>query len=65
MIQAAEALVKALSTPEWPKNRLRPGSKMTQSSLTALQSYSAVQEVRDYLIDLVKNSYWTDSRQWH
>ncbi len=64
-IQTAEALVKALTTPEWPENRLRLGGKMTQATLTVLQSYNAVQEVRDYLIDSAKNSYRTDSQQWH
>jgi len=64
-IQAAEALVKTLSVPEWPKSRLRPGGKMTQATLTALWPHGVVQEVRDYLIDLVKNGYRTDSRQWH
>ena len=31
-IQAAEALVKALSTPDGPENRLRPGDRMTQAT---------------------------------
>lgn len=64
-IRAAEALVKALTVPEWPQNRLRPGGKMTQATLTALRAYAAVPEVRDYLADLVKNGYQSDSRQWH
>ena len=64
-IQAAEALVKAITTPEWPENRLRLGGKMTQATMTALQSHNAVQEVRDYLIDLANNGYRTDSQQWH
>jgi hypothetical protein len=48
-IQAAEALVKALSTPDGPENRLRPGGRMTQATLTALRAYTAVPEVRNYL----------------
>jgi hypothetical protein len=54
-IQAAEALVKAITTPEWPKNRLKPNGKMTQTTVAALRAYSTVPEVRDYLADLVKN----------
>lgn len=64
-IQAAEALVKALTTADWPENRLKPNSKMTQKTLTALQSYAAVPEVRDYLASLSLNGYRTDSREWH
>jgi hypothetical protein len=64
-IQAAEALVKALSTPDWPENRLRPGGRMTQATLTALRAYTAVPEVRNYLTDLAQNGYRSKSRQWH
>jgi hypothetical protein len=64
-IQAAEALVKALTVLDWPENRLKPNGKMTQTTLTALQAYSAVPEVRDYLADLALNHYRTNSRQWH
>lgn len=64
-IQAAEALVKALTTADWPENRLNPNGKMTQRTLTALRAYSAVPEVQDYLADLAKNGYQADSRQWH
>ena len=64
-IQAAEALVKALTVPKWPENRLKPNGKMTQKTLTALQSYAAVPEVRDYLADLSAKGYRMDSRQWH
>ena len=65
MIQAAEALVKAITTPEWPKNRLKPNGKMTQTTVAALRAYSTVPEVRDYLADLVKNAYQVESRIWH
>lgn len=64
-IQAAEALVKALTVPEWPEIRLRPSSRMTQATLTALRAYAAVPEVRDYLADLIKNVYRSKSGQWH
>lgn len=64
-IQAAEALVKALTTPDWPENRLRPGGRMTQATLTALHAYTAVPEVRNYLTDLTQNGYRSKSRQWH
>lgn len=64
-IQAAEALVKALATPEWPENRLKPNGKMTRQTLAALQAYAGISEVRDYLADLALNRYRTNSRQWH
>ena len=64
-IQAAEALVKALTTPDWPENRVRPGGRMTQATLTALRAYAAVPEVRDYLTDLAQSGYRSKSRQWH
>lgn len=64
-IQAAEALVKALTVPDWPENRLKPNGKMTQKTLTALQVYAAIPEVRDYLANLALNGYRTDSREWH
>ncbi len=37
-IQAAEALVKALTVPEWPENRLKPNGKMTQKTVAALRA---------------------------
>ena len=64
-LQAAEALVKALTAPEWLENRLRPSGRMTQPTLTALRAYAAVPEVRDYLTDLAQNGYRSKSRQWH
>ena len=64
-IQAAEALVKALTTPDWPENRVRPGGRMTQATLTALRAYAAVPELRDYLTDLAQSGYRSKSRQWH
>lgn len=64
-IQAAEALVKALTVPEWPENRLKPNSKMTQTTLKALHACSAVPEVKDYLTELAIKGYRVDSRQWH
>ncbi len=64
-IQAAEALVKAITTPEWPKNRLKPNGKMTLKTIAALQSQSTAVEVRDFLVDLAKNGYVVDSLQWH
>ncbi len=64
-IQAAEALVKALTVPDWPENRLKPNGKMTQKTLTALQAYAAIPEVRNYLADLSAQGYQIDSRQWH
>lgn len=65
MIQAAEALVKAITTPEWPKNRLKPNGKMTLKTLAALQSQSTVTEVQDFLVDLAKNGYQINSLRWH
>lgn len=65
LLRAAEALVKALTTPNWPENRLKPNGKMTQKTLTALRAYAAIPEVRDYLNDLLLKNYRTDSRQWH
>lgn len=64
-IQAAEALVKALTVPEWPKNRLKPDGKMAQTTLTALRTYSAVPEVQNFLAELAKNGYQAESREWH
>ncbi|MDQ5908467.1 MAG: hypothetical protein QG599_558 [Pseudomonadota bacterium] len=64
-LQAAEALVKALTTPIWPENRLKPNGKMTQRTLAALRTYAAIPEVRNYLADLSAKGYLVDSRQWH
>ncbi|MCB1769817.1 MAG: hypothetical protein KDJ31_09005 [Candidatus Competibacteraceae bacterium] len=64
-LQAAEALIRALTQPEWPENRLKLNSRMARKTLTVLQSYLAVSEVRDYLADLARKNYRTNSRQWH
>lgn len=64
-IQAAEALVKALTVPDWPENRLKPNGKMTLKTLAALQSQSAVPEVQDFLVNLARNGYRVKSLRWH
>ena len=64
-IEVAEALVKALTTPEWPDNRLKPNSKMTQRTLAALQAQATAPEVQNFLAVLAKNGYRIDSREWH
>jgi hypothetical protein len=65
MLWVAEALVKALTTPNWLKNRLKPNGKMTQRTLTASRAYAAIPAVRNYLNNLMLKDYRTDSRQWY
>ena len=63
MIQAAEALVKAITTPEWGMKKFQAG-KMTRKLEAGLLPYSAVPEVQQVL-DAIKNKQALDSRLIH
>ncbi len=63
MIQAANALVKALTAPDWGTKKFQAG-KMTRKLEAGLLPYSAVPEVQQVL-DAIKNKQALDSRLIH
>jgi hypothetical protein len=64
-IQAAEALVKAITTPEWPEVKLRRNDRMTRDTIEALRQNVHIPEVKDFLIFLDETDYRTPSQIWH
>ena len=62
-IQAAEALVKALTVPDWGTKKFQAG-KMTRNLEAGLLPYSAVPEVQQVL-NAIKNKQALDSRLIH
>jgi len=64
-IQAAEALIKALTVPDWPENQINLRLPMTRKTLAALEQQRAISEVDRYLTELAENDWRTHSRQWH
>ncbi len=62
-IQAAEALVKALTTPDWGMNKFQAG-KMTRKLEAGLIPYAAIPEVQQVL-DAIKNKQPLDSQIIH
>ena len=50
-IQAAEALVKALTTPEWGMRKIQAG-KMTQRTLSQFNAYQHIPEVKQLIEDI-------------
>ncbi len=64
-IQAAAALVKAITTPEWPEVRLRRNDGMTRDTVDALRKNMHIPEVKNFLIFLDETNYRTPSQIWH
>ena len=62
-IQAAEALVKALTTPDWGTRKFQAG-KMTQRTLDQFDAYQYIPEVKK-LIDDIKNKNPVDGLMLH
>ena len=62
-IQAAEALVKALTTPDWGLKKFQAGN-MTRKLEAGLLPYAAIPEVRQVL-DAIKSKQALDSRLIH
>lgn len=52
MIQAAEALVKALTIPDWGMRKIQAG-KMTQRTLNQFNSYQHIPEVKQLIDDII------------
>ena len=64
-IQAAEALVKALTMPEWPLLSLAVNDRMTRATLDALTTSAHIQEVADFIRKVRSNPVTVDSLEWH
>lgn len=64
-IQAAEALIKASTTPEWPQIKLRRNDRMTRDTMDALQKNTHIPEVSDFLRFLDEAGYQSSSQIWH
>ena len=62
-VEAAEVLVKALTTPDWGLKKFQAG-KMTRRLEAGLLPYAAIPEVRQVL-DAIKNKQALDSRLIH
>lgn len=62
-IQAAEALVKALSTPDWGTKKFQTG-KLTRKLESGLLPHGSIPEVRQVL-DAIQNKQPLDSRLLH
>jgi hypothetical protein len=62
-IQAAEALVKALTVPEWGTKKFQAGN-LTRKLESGLSPHGAIPEVRQVL-DAIKNKQPLDSRLIH
>ena len=64
-LQAAEALVKALTVPEWPSLSLAVHDRMTRATLDALTTERHIPEVADFLRKVRSNPATVDSLEWH
>lgn len=64
-IQAAEALVKALSAPQWPSLSLVVNDRMTRATLESLATSAHISEVADFLQKVRSNPATVDSLEWH
>ncbi len=63
MIRAAEALVRAITTPDWGTRTFQSG-KMTQRTLDQFDFYKHIPEVKK-LIDDIKNRNPVDGLMLH
>jgi len=64
-IQAAEALVKALTDRQWGQKNLARNKKMTEKLMTQLEAYQEQPEVADFLTRLQNDLTQVDSRELH
>ena len=64
-IQAAEALIKALTVPDWPLLNLAVNDRMTRATLDALTTSAHIQEVADFLQKVRSNPATVSSLEWH
>lgn len=64
-IQAAEALVKALTIPEWGQKNLTRHKKMTEKLITQLKAHRYHPEVANFLTRLRADTAHIDGRELH
>jgi hypothetical protein len=64
-IQAAAALVKALTVPDWPSLSLAVNDRMTRATLDALATSAHIPAVADFLRKVRSNPATVDSLEWH
>jgi hypothetical protein len=64
-LQAAEALVKAQTDPQWGQKNMTRNKKMTERLTAQLESFRHFPEVADFLKRLQSDAEHVDSRELH